>query len=52
MSIPKNLLPFSFADIPVVELPVNGSKMKSPSFVEDSIIRFNNPKGFCVGCLP
>ena len=51
-SIPINFLPNSNAIIPVVELPVNGSSIKSPLFVDARIMRLNNSKGFWVGCLP
>ena len=47
-----NFRPNFNAIIPVVELPVNGSRIKSPLLVEARIIRLNNSKGFCVGCLP
>ena len=34
-----------------VPLPENGSRTASPSSEEASIIRSNNPSGFCVGCF-
>jgi hypothetical protein len=40
------------AAIPVVPLPLNGSKMISPGFVDARIIRFKRANGFCVGCFP
>lgn len=38
--------------IPVVELPVNGSKIQAFSFVEARIIRARSGSGFWVGCFP
>jgi len=46
------LLPIIVAAIPVVPLPLNGSKMISPGFVDAKIILFNRANGFCVGCFP
>jgi len=45
------LLPIIVAAIPVVPLPLNGSKMISPGFVDTKIILFNRANGFCVGCF-
>src|SRR5882672_5816018 len=36
----------------VVQLPENGSRTKSPSFVEARRIRSRRATGFWVGCLP
>ena len=38
--------------MPVVPLPMKGSKIKSPIFEADSMQRSNKGSGFCVGCLP
>ena len=52
MSIPINFRPVVIAAIPVVELPVNGSKTKAFGVVDAYIIRFKRFNGFWVGCLP
>ena len=53
VSIPINfLLPIISDAIPVVELPVNGSRITAPGFVEARITRFKSSIGFWVGCLP
>lgn len=39
------------AATPVVELPVNGSMIKSPSFVLAKMILSNRANGFWIGCL-
>jgi hypothetical protein len=44
--MPTKCLLSILAAIPVVELPANGSKIKSPSFVLEEIINFNNSIGF------
>ena len=36
----------------MVELPANGSRTRSPSFVLARTMRFRRSNGFCVGCLP
>lgn len=51
-SIPANLRSQRLAAIPVVELPLNGSRIQSPLSVQDSMIRVKTERGFCVGCLP
>ena len=40
------------AATPVVPLPLKGSNIKSPLFVEARIILSKSVKGFCVGCFP
>ncbi len=50
--MPRNLLPSRFAAIPVVLLPVKGSRTQLPGLDEAIIIRANSASGFCVGCFP
>ena len=50
--LPVQFQPHRLAAIPVVELPLNGSRIQSPGVVEARIIRTRRRKGFCVGCLP
>jgi hypothetical protein len=45
-SIPKNLLLAKLAAIPVVLLPVNGSKIQAFGWVDASIILVRTDKGF------
>ena|SRR3989338_2877822 len=53
VSIPINFLLPSIAEtIPVVELPVNGSRITESGLVEARIILFSSSTGFCVGCFP
>lgn len=51
-STPTNVRPVRFAAIPVVQLPAKGSSIAALGRVDAMIIRYNNCKGFCVGCLP
>jgi hypothetical protein len=51
-SNPRNLRFNKLAAIPVVLLPVKGSKIQALGCVDDKMIRDNTPKGFCVGCFP
>ena len=52
LSIPTNDRSRRFAAMPVVELPVKGSRIRAPLLVLASIARTTNANGFCVGCLP
>ena len=38
--------------MPVVLLPVNGSRIHAPGEVEAWMARATTLRGFCVGCLP
>lgn len=51
-SNPANLRPHRLAAMPVVELPLNGSRTQSPGLVDARIILTSKRNGFCVGCLP
>ena len=46
--MPRNLLLIRFAAIPVVLLPVKGSKIQALGFVEAKISRARTDRGFCV----
>jgi hypothetical protein len=51
-SKPTKRLPNRAQATPVVPLPQNGSRIKSPGLVEAVSTLSNSASGFCVGCFP
>lgn len=52
ISNPRYFLSSKFAAIPVVALPLKGSRIYAPGLVLARINLAKIPNGFCVGCLP
>ena len=52
LSMPTNFRFCFLHTTPVVPLPQNGSKTRSPVLLDANIALLITPSGFCVGCLP